>query len=65
MFQPQRKERNRTVARFTHNGTAYTIHERTNWTSDGSPYKRRFVCRVSDGSWIAEANNVREARLVL
>ena len=60
-----RRETNRTVARFTHDGEAYTIHERANLTSSGDWFTRRFICRVSDGGHRGEASNVREARRVL
>lgn len=61
---PAPKERNRTVARFTHNGEDYTIHERTNWTSQGYKFTRRFICD-SEGNHRGAASNVREARTVL
>ena len=61
---PLPRERNRTVSRFTHAGESYTIHERTNWTSEGYEYKRRFICDAS-GSHRGEASTVREARKVL
>lgn len=61
--QPSR-ERNRTAARFTHNGKSYTIHERTNWTSEGYEYKRRFICD-SEGNHRGEASTIRQARKVL
>lgn len=57
-------ERNRTVARFTHHGQNYTIHERTNPLSDGTPCTRRFILDES-GSHRGEANNVKAARALL
>jgi hypothetical protein len=59
------RERNRTVSRFTHRETDYTIHERTNYHSDGKPCPRRFIMKTQDGGWDGEANNVKEARKVL
>jgi len=61
---PAPKERNRTVARFTHNGENYTIHERTNWTSQIYKFTSRFICDA-EGSHRGAASNVREARTVL
>lgn len=57
-------ERNKTVARFNHDGKSYTIHERQNKLSDGSWCKRRFICD-EEGRFKGEASNVREARQVL
>ncbi len=63
----QRRERKRTVARFTHDGEQYTIHERSNVLHDGEIYTRRFICR-SDGGNVGNLEylgGVREAREIL
>ena len=58
-------ERNRTVARFTHDGQRYKIHERRNQLgSDGSWFTRRFIIDA-EGRHHGEANNIREARALL
>lgn len=64
LFHPTPRESNRTVARFTHNGKAYVIHERGNTTSDGARFVRRLICDA-DGAWCGYAWTVRLARKVL
>lgn len=62
-----RRERNRTVARFDHDGTRYTIHERSNVLSNGEIFTRRFICRPDGGNVgnLPDLGGVREARAVL
>jgi hypothetical protein len=59
-----RNERNRTVARFEHNGQSYIIHERKHKLSDGSWFASRFICD-SNGDWQGWAKGIKEAREVL
>jgi len=57
-------ERNRTFARFQHNGKHYTIHERKHKLSDGTWHTSRFICDAA-GDWQGWAKGVKVAREVL
>lgn len=56
-----KRERNRTVSRFLHNGKTYKIHGRSYFTSDGKPFETRFVLDDKN-QFVCWANNTREAR---
>lgn len=60
-------ETNRTVARFTHEGEDYKIHERTNLLGNGEKFTRRFIldsegCARGHLLW---CGGVKSARKVL
>lgn len=61
------KETNRTIARFTHNGETYRIHERSNQLHNGEVFTRRFICRPDGGNVgnLERLDGVREARQLL
>ena len=64
-----RREINRAVAYFDHDGERYKIHERTNYTTGGVRFTRRFILRRADDSYQGHLptaiGGVREARATL